>query len=95
MRVLAYCIFVIAFFSYGKTVQAIWQLVAETRALNSGVQFNRFWWMPAWKVHRAAYSASPLRRSFVIRFAITFALLVVSMACIALSILHNSHYVER
>ena len=52
-------------------------------------RFNRFWWMPAWKVHRRAFPKSSLRRQIVTRFAITFALVVVSTIFMGLGVLQR------
>ena len=80
--------FVIGLFFYVGTVKAIWQLVTESRELQSGVHFNHFWWTPAWKVHRTGYPASPVRRQIVTRFLLTFACMVAVMVCLAYSTIH-------
>jgi len=85
MKILGYILFALAFFSYGATISSIWRLVAESRSTKTSVNFNRFWWTPAWKVHRTAYPESPLRKQIVVRFITTFTLMMAAMACIAVA----------
>jgi len=85
MRVVGYLLAALSLYSYATTVHAIWRLVAETKQLNTGVHFNRFWWTPAWRLHRNAYPESNLRRQIVTRFTLTFALMVAAMGCIAIA----------
>jgi ABC-type phosphate transport system permease subunit len=85
MKIAGYILFVFAFFSYGATISSIWRLVAETRNTKTSVNFNRFWWTPAWKVHRNAYPESSVRKQIVMRFITTFTLMIAAMACIAIA----------
>ena len=90
MAIIGYVLVGLAFLSYGTIIQAVFRLVAEARRLNSGVRFNRFWWTPAWKIHRAAYPESPARKQIVLRFLLTFALMFAGMTCLAMKIVHGS-----
>src|SRR6201999_3506832 len=58
MKATGICLFLIAAVIYFQLLQDIWQLVAEAREAGSTVRFNRFWWTPAWGVHRAAFPSS-------------------------------------
>jgi hypothetical protein len=89
MRILEYVLFTLAFVCYGATVRSIWRLVIESNALASAGRFNRFWWVPAWKIHRKAYPASALRRQIIARFALTFALMATATACLGLRMIQN------
>ncbi len=82
MTVMGYILFALALVCYVATVKAIWILVSESNGVEPQRDFNRFWWMPAWKVHRRAFPKSSLRRQIVTRFILTFALVVVSTACV-------------
>jgi hypothetical protein len=88
MKIGFYICFGITLVFYVRTVQAIWRLVAESRLLEPEARFNRFWWTPAWKVHRIGYPESPVRRKIVIRFLLTFGFMIVAMACLAYSEIH-------
>jgi hypothetical protein len=90
MTIIGYLLVGLAFLSYGTIMQAVFSLVAEARRLNSGVRFNRLWWTPAWKIHRAAYPTSPARKQIVLRFLLTFALMFAGMTCLAMNIVHGS-----
>ena len=82
MTVIGYVLFTLALVSYGATVKAIWTLVGESKRVESEKRFNRFWWLPAWRIHRKVYPDSSLRRQIVTRFALTFALVVISTTCV-------------
>ena len=56
MKIAGFILFALALTLYVWTVRAIWQLVSETNNLGTGVRFSRWWWTPAWKVHRACKS---------------------------------------
>ena len=68
---------------YVSTVRAIWTLVRESRQLEPGARLSLFWWLPAWRVRRRGYPASPLRRQIVTRFGLTFGLMLAGMAFVA------------
>lgn len=91
MGIVGYLLFALALFFYVTTVKAIWRLVSESKAIGVAPRnsFNRFWWMPAWKVHREAFPESYLRRQIIIRFALTWVLMIVAVACIALPMIQN------
>ncbi len=55
MTVMGYILFALALVCYVATVKAIWILVSESNGVEPQRDFNRFWWMPAWKVHRRAF----------------------------------------
>jgi hypothetical protein len=95
MTIIGYVLMALAFLAYGTIIKAVFRLVAETRQLNSGVRFNRFWWTPAWKVHRGAYPMSPVRNQIIVRFLVTFALMLAGMACIAFSLVRNMPHQVR
>ncbi len=89
MKIAGYILMVFALVSYGMIIRAVFSLVDETRALNSGVWFNRFWWMPALRVHRIAFPASSSRKRIAFRFVLTFVLMLAGMACISLAIVRS------
>lgn len=68
MKATGICLFLIAAVIYFQLLQDIWRLVAEARQAGSTVRFNRFWWTPAWGVHRAVFPSSSLRRGITARF---------------------------
>lgn len=83
MRFAGFALFAVTAILYIWTVRTIWHLVDESKRLGSGVRFNRWRWTPAWKVHRKAYPASPLRRQIVIRFLLTCGVGALAVASIA------------
>ncbi len=89
IKIAGFVLMAVAFVSYGRLVQNIFQLVSDSRRINSGVRFNRFWWPPAWRVHRDGYPTSPVRRHIVWGFLLTCALMFAGMTCLAVSILHT------
>jgi hypothetical protein len=88
LKITGYMFFVAALFFYMTIWQGIWQLVTESRQAKPDVRLSRFWWLPAWRIHQSSYPTSDVRRRIVMRFTLTFALLIVGMACIARSMLH-------
>jgi len=72
MAVASYLLFALAFASYFALVKAILGLVADSKKMGSGVSFNRFWWLPSWKVHLTAFPGSCLRRRIVFLYCLTF-----------------------
>jgi hypothetical protein len=84
MEIAGYILSGLVFVCYIQTVRAIWQLVDEARQLGTGTRFNRFWWMPAWKVHRKGYPESTTRRQVIMRCLLTAALMVVVMIYIVM-----------
>jgi ABC-type phosphate transport system permease subunit len=80
MKTVGYLLFLVAAIFYVRTIKAIWQLVDESQKLKTRQRFNRFWWTPAWKVHREAYPESLLRRQIVTRFVITFLCMILAIA---------------
>ena len=90
MSLITYVLFGLAFACYVATVRSIWKLVAESRREFPEGRFNRFWWIPAWRVHRRLFPGSPLRRKIVVRFGLTFALLLIATANMAMGILQRS-----
>lgn len=90
MKVVGYLVFLVALIFYVMTWREIWQLVDETRKLESCTNFNRFWWTPAWRVHRTAYPESRLRRRIVVRFLLTFGVMMIAMACFGYAFIHVS-----
>ena len=90
MKFAGFALFAVAAVLYIWTVRTIWHLVNESKRLGSGVRFNRWRWTPAWKVHRAAYPASALRRQIVIGFLLTWGVGVLALACIAYADIHAS-----
>ena len=74
MRITGYVLFIIAFVIYATIWQAIWQLVRESRQVKPDTRFSRFWWLPAWRVHKKTYPSSNVRQQIVMRFILTFAL---------------------
>jgi len=87
MTVLSYMLFLWAFVTYFLLLKQIMHLVQESKKTNSTVRFNRFWWIPAWKVHRAEYPASPIRRNIIGLFAVTFVLMISATVCMAFELL--------
>jgi hypothetical protein len=85
MTIIGYVLMALGFVAYGSILRAIFRLVAETRQLNSDARFNRFWWTPAWKIHRAAYPLSRIRKQIVVLFLLTFILVCAGTACIAIN----------
>jgi len=90
MRFAGFSLFAVTAILYILTVRKIWHLVDESKRLDSRVRFNRWRWTPAWKVHREAYPASPLRRQIVIRFLLTWVVGAVALACVAYADIHAS-----
>ncbi|NYF89081.1 ABC-type phosphate transport system permease subunit [Edaphobacter lichenicola] len=88
VKTTGYILFMAAFVVYAMIWQAIWQLVSENRQAYPDKRFGRFWWAPAWRVHRNSYPSSNLRRQIVMLFMLTFALLCAAMVCIGYSMLH-------
>jgi hypothetical protein len=80
--------FAITMFFYVRTLRAIWRLVAESKLLESGVRFNRFYWTPAWKVHRIGYPKSPVRRQIVTGFLFTWTFMMVALVFLVYSQTH-------
>jgi hypothetical protein len=91
MKVLGYILCLLAFASYARLVMTIRRLVSESRELNAKVAFNWFWWLPAWSLHREFYPGSSVRRQIVVGFLVTFLLMAMGMACIAVAIVHTAH----
>lgn len=89
MRIVGYGLMGVAFVLYFKTVQTIWLLVAESRKLKSGVRFNRFWCLPAWKLQKEAYPISPVRKRIVILFTGTFVFMLAGTGCMAVDIVRK------
>jgi hypothetical protein len=85
MQVVGLLFFFLAFVSYAGLVRTILRLVKESRGLNTSARFNCFWWTPAWKIHRAAFPYSPIRRQIISLFLLTFALMMTGTLAIAVS----------
>jgi ABC-type phosphate transport system permease subunit len=82
VKITGYVLFMVALVFYAAIWMAIWQLVSESRQATSDKHLGRFWWLPAWRVHKVSYPGSDLRQKIVMRFILTFALLSAAMACI-------------
>ena len=89
MRVVGFGLWTLALLSYVSTVRAIWAMVRQSRQLDPEARFSLFWWLPAWRVHRRGYPASPVRREIVTRFGLTFGLMLAGMAFIAIDSLRH------
>jgi hypothetical protein len=89
VRPIGYVFFLLAFILYGTIWQAIGRLVKESRQIEPGRHFSRFWWLLAWKAHKSGYPISDVRQQIVVRFILTFASLSVATACIGYSMFHN------
>jgi hypothetical protein len=74
-------LFAVAAVLYIWTVRTIWQLVNESKRIDSGVRFNLWRWTPAWKVHRTAYPESALRKQIVTRGLLTCGFGLLAFAC--------------
>ena len=83
LKLLTGMLFASALAAYAITWKAIFRLIGEARQIGSEVRFNRFWWLPAWRVHKTAYPDSSTRRQIVVSFAMTFLLMIVAMGCLA------------
>lgn len=83
MRVLGFSLIALALVCYVSTVRAVWTMIRESRQLQPGARLSLFWWLPAWRVHRRGYPASPVRKQIVTRFGLTFGLMLAGMASIA------------
>jgi len=83
-------LFSVAAVYYIWTVRAIWQMVNESKWLDSGVRFNLFWWTPAWKVHRTAYPESLLRKQIVTRGLLTCSFGVLAFGCKVYAVIDSS-----
>ena len=90
MRLVGYAFIAVTVILYIRTIRTIWHLVDESKRLGTGVRFNRWWWTPAWKVHREAYPASPLRRQIATRLLLTWGAGALATACIAYAEIHAS-----
>lgn len=88
MKVVGCLLFLVALIFYFMTWREIWRLVDESRTLVPSVRFNRFWWTPAWKVHRTAYPERLVRRRIILSFLMTFGAMILAMACIGYSLTH-------
>ena len=95
MSFVGLALFSVAAVFYIWTVRTIWQLVDESKLLASGVRFNRWSWTPAWKVHRAAYPESTLRRRIVIRTLLTCGFGILAFACMVYADIHSSGWPPR
>ena len=95
MQITGYILLVFAFGSYARLILTIRRLVAESRQMESDTRFNWFWWTPAWKVHRAAYPTSSVRRQIVTGFLLTFALMAAGMTCVAVGSIHDFPLKQR
>jgi hypothetical protein len=95
MKAAGFALFSLTAIVYVWTVRTIWQLVDQANRLESGRRFNRFWWTPAWKVHKAAFPASPLRRKIVARFLITWGLGALALACFVYAEIHAAGWPVR
>lgn len=89
MRTIGISLIVLALLCYASTIQAIRNLVQDSRRFKPERQFSSLWWLPAWGVHRAGFPASKVRRQIVTRFCLTFAFMIAGMACIGVSILSH------
>jgi hypothetical protein len=89
VEIVGFLLFLIAAVYYLKTWRSIRQLVAEVNENSSKVRYSWFWWMPAWKVHAKAYPSSRLRRTIVLRFLLTFALLTLATIFLTFPKFHN------
>jgi hypothetical protein len=87
MTITGYVLFMVAFVYYAAIWFLIWQLVSKSRQVSPDKHFSRLCWLPAWRVHRNNFPASNLRRKVVMRFVMTFALLIAAMACVGYSML--------
>lgn len=81
--------FAIAVFFYVKAWRAIIELVSQARLAKPSRKFYRFWWTPAWRVHKRAYPTSKIRRQIVLNFALTFGCMLIAMVCLAYTELHG------
>ena len=91
MRAVGICLWALALLMYVSTVRAIWTMVRQSRQLDPGARVSLFWWLPAWRMHRRGYPASPVRRQIVTRFGLTFGLMLAGLAFIAVySVRHMS-----
>jgi hypothetical protein len=88
LKITGYVLFALAFIFYATILQAVWQLVNESRRVRPDLRFSRFWWLPAWKVHRISYPTSNIRKQIVIRFILTFAFLAAATACLGYAMFH-------
>ena len=90
MRLVGYAFIAVTVILYIWTIRTMWHLVDESKRLESGVRFNRWFWTPAWNVHREAYPASLLRQQIVTRFLLAWGVAALAVACIAYADLHTS-----
>ncbi len=90
MRTIGISLIVLALLWYASTIQAIRDLIQESRVIKPEARFSIFWWLPAWGVHRRGLPASKVRSRIVTRFCLTFAFMIAGMACIAVSILQHT-----
>ncbi len=95
MNFAVYALFAATAAFYIWTVRTIWRLVDESKPLGSGIRFNRWRWTPAWKVHRASYPESPLRKQIIIRFLLTWAFGILALACKVYADIHSSGWPRR
>ncbi|WP_433969314.1 hypothetical protein [Tunturiibacter gelidiferens] len=89
MKFAGYVLFLASAVSDAAIWLSIWQLVDESRQANPDKNFSRFWWLPAWQVHKNCYPASDVKRKIVLRFIATFALLGAATACFGYSMFHT------
>ncbi len=92
MKIGAFVLMTLTFVLYCLVVKAIWQLVSETRASGSTARFNRFWWLPAWKVHRAVFPESPLRRRIVRLCGLCYLVMCAAFVCFVSAELHRNPF---
>lgn len=83
MKLLGFVFLTLIFATYALLVKTIWQLVDESRKVDVTTRFNRFWWIPAWKVHRLAFPESPLRNRIVLLWLLCFVTIIPTLWCMA------------
>jgi hypothetical protein len=89
MKVTGFVLFGMLVLIYLHLVKEIWRLVAESKQLGSATRFNRFWWTPAWRLHRAAFPSSELRRGIVHRFIAITGLGIICFFLIVWADIHS------
>jgi hypothetical protein len=90
LTTITFAMLFLALSCYALTVKSVWQLVAECREVAPDGRFNRFWWTPAWKIHRRSFPNSSLRRQILLLFSSTFLLLLIATACMGMGIIQRS-----